>query len=122
MACEREYGIVPRHARSIVAHANQLAAAVLHHDVNGCRTGVQSILDELLHHGGRALDDLTSRDLVSHGAGKDRDASGHPRILVLPRRDMGCREAAGPRERARAPGWSWRAARRTSPASSAESP
>ena len=74
MTLERHDGIVARHPRSVIADANTLTAAVFDRHVDGRRAGVECVLDQLLHHRRRTLDDFTGRDLVGDGAGEDCDA------------------------------------------------
>ncbi len=73
---QREPGILFRHARSVVADLDELAAAVLEDDVDGHGPGVDGVLDELLDHRGGALDHFTGGDLVDEVRGEDGDA-GH---------------------------------------------
>ena len=56
---------------AVVAHANQPASAPLELHFDALRAGVEGILDQLLDHGGRPLDDLTGRDLVDEFVGKN---------------------------------------------------
>ena len=74
MSLEREDSVVSRHAESVIADADARATPVLDSDVDCRGTGVERVLDELLHNRGRSLDDLTRRDLIGDIAGKNRDA------------------------------------------------
>ena len=53
-----------------------VAAALLDRDVHGGGARVERVLDQLLHHGGRALDHFPRRDLVGDGVRQNGDA-GH---------------------------------------------
>ena len=53
---------------SVVAHANQLCPARSNVDLDIVGAGVEAVLDEFLHNGGRPLDDLAGSDLVDQVA------------------------------------------------------
>ena len=59
---ERQF--LGRDAAAIVAHANQARTAILDIDFDAPRTGVETVLDEFLHHRRGPLDDFTGGDLV----------------------------------------------------------
>jgi hypothetical protein len=71
--CEREYGVIPRHAGAVIRDANTGAATLRHVDLDGARVGIESILEQLLDDGRRPFDDLARRDLVDDSAGQDGD-------------------------------------------------
>ena len=58
--------------------SDEAPASVLEVDIDRRGTGVQCILDELLHHGGWSFHDLTGRDLVRDVAGQERYARQCP--------------------------------------------
>src|SRR2546427_275595 len=66
MARQRELGVLAAHPLAVVAHPDQRLAAVLDGDAYGPRARVGRVLDELLHHGRRALHHLAGGDLVGH--------------------------------------------------------
>ena len=70
-----QHRILTIHSRTIVAHADHGAAAVLQLDRDGRGPRVERILDQLLHDRCRSLDDLTGRDLVDYDRGEDLDPS-----------------------------------------------
>ena len=76
MACERQVKLIGRDAVTVVANADQADSAVLDVDGEALRAGVESVLDELLDHGRRALDDLARSDLVDERALEDPDGHG----------------------------------------------
>ena len=53
-----------RHAVAVVPHLDQVTPAFAHGDVDAGGSGIERVLDELLHDGGRALHDLACGDLV----------------------------------------------------------
>jgi len=73
VALEREKRVVPSHPRAVVAHPDALPAAIFREDVDGARTGVEGILDELLHDRRGALDDFAGRDLIGDRRRKHGD-------------------------------------------------
>jgi hypothetical protein len=64
MPLKGKHGIVTPHSRAIIGDTHQPTAPELDIDLNSRRTGVDGILDKLLYHRRRSLDDLTGRDLV----------------------------------------------------------
>ncbi len=70
MAFQAEQAVIAAHARSIVDHSNQAASASLdfHRDARG--SGIERVLDQLLHHACRPFDDLTGGDLIGHLLGQ----------------------------------------------------
>ena len=104
VALERQASVLGRHAAAVVGDRDPVPAAVPHLDPQPARPGVEGVLDQLLHHGGRPLHDLSGRDLVDQGVGQRPDAprsafgfrllAGHgtPRPGPVPRR--GARRAS----------------------------
>ena len=64
VALDAEREIVRVHASAVVDDANQTPPTCLDHDIDVAGPRVDRVLDELLHGGGRALDDLACRDAV----------------------------------------------------------
>ena len=78
MALEGQHGVVAAHAVAVVAHADELAPARLDLDADARGTGVQRVLQQLLHHGGGALHHLAGGDLVCDLGGEYTDAAHNP--------------------------------------------
>ena len=79
---QRERQLVALDAAAVVAHAAQARAALFDLDLDAARAGIDAVLDQLLEHGRRALDDLAGSDLVDELFGKDadrHDAAGRKR-------------------------------------------
>ena len=73
MAVEGEHGVLARHADAVVAHADESAAALGRLSTSTrVAAGVERVLDELLDHRRRPLDDLAGGDLVGDGGRQDR--------------------------------------------------
>ena len=68
-------GVVRLHPLAVVLDVNQLLAAKLDGDGDTPRAGVDRVLDQLLDHRGRPLDDFAGRNLVREIAGKDLNAT-----------------------------------------------
>ena len=64
MAQDRRLGIRARHAVTIVGHTDEARASAHNLHLDGRRTCVDRILNELLDYGGGTLDDLARRDLI----------------------------------------------------------
>ncbi len=82
VALDGEVQVVRRHAAAVIDHADQPAAAGLHGDLDGPGTGIDGVLDQLLHGRGRALDDFAGRDAVDEDGieapdGQHCRGSGH---------------------------------------------
>jgi hypothetical protein len=75
VALEGEQGVVAIHALAVVGDADQLAPAGFHFHANARGAGVQRILQELLHDGGRTVDHLAGGDLIGDLVGKNADAA-----------------------------------------------
>jgi hypothetical protein len=58
-----------RYAAPVIRHFDQPPAGLLDADRNFSGAGIQSVLDQLLNHRGRALDDLSSSDLRGNFGG-----------------------------------------------------
>ena len=87
MAFKGQQRIVAHHAAAVVGDADQLAAAALHPDDDAVRAGVERILQQLLDHGCRPVDNLAGRDLVGHLIGKYVDAAHCLFTLTKPSRE-----------------------------------
>jgi hypothetical protein len=68
MTNQCECSIVAIHSRSVIADANQLVAALLDRDFDRRRSGIERVLDELLHHRRWTLDHFAGSYLISHRA------------------------------------------------------
>ena len=64
VARQRQYQFVGRNADAVVTHAAQLGAAFFDLDLDRAGARVETVLDQFLDHGRRALDDLAGGDLV----------------------------------------------------------
>ena len=67
--------VVGGDAAAVVAHPQQLDAALLHLDVDAPGAGVQAVLQQFLDHRGRALDHLAGGDLVGQPRAEQLDAA-----------------------------------------------
>ena len=74
VAFQAEQRVVAAHAEAVVHHAHQAAPARLdfHRHARGLR--VQRVLDQFLHHAGRALNHFAGGDLIGHLLGQQADA------------------------------------------------
>ena len=70
MPLERQHGIIAHHAASIICDLDQLFSARLHADLDPRRARIQSVLEQLLHHGRRPLHHFAGGDLVGNLLGK----------------------------------------------------
>ena len=66
--CQRQ--ILAVDTIAVVAYAHQLDATGFQFDIDTTGSGIKRILDQLLDHGCRALDDLARCDLVDQGIGQ----------------------------------------------------
>ena len=73
MARQRELRVGAAHPFPVVAHPDQGLAAVLQLDADRPGTGVEGVLQKLLHDRRRPLDDFPRGDLVGDLRGQDRD-------------------------------------------------
>jgi hypothetical protein len=70
---EGQRQFVGRHADPVVGHPDERGPAVTQVDGHRQRAGVERVLDQLLHRGGRALDNLSRGDLVDEVVRKPAD-------------------------------------------------
>ena len=75
MPFERQQRIVAHHAAAVIGNANELAAAALDRDHDPGRAGIERILQQLLDHRCRPVDDLAGGDLIGHLVGENADAA-----------------------------------------------
>ena len=66
MPFEAKHGLIRRHSASVVNDLDERTSCVLDDHGHLVRTGIDGILDELLHHGRRSLDDLSRGDHVRY--------------------------------------------------------
>ena len=78
MAFEGEERIVARHAVTVVLDPHERAPAVAELDLDPRGPSVEGVFQQLLHHCSRALNHLTSGDLVGDSVGENTDF-GHAR-------------------------------------------
>ena len=72
MAFEGEFRVRTRHPLTVVFDRHELLPAEIDDDGDSRGTGVHGVLDELLHDGGRTLDDLAGGNLVGARSGGRR--------------------------------------------------
>ena len=70
-----KHRIVTLHAFAIIHHGDRAASPFFHGDGDTAGPGIDAILQELLHHGDGALDDLAGGDLADSRLIQDRDAA-----------------------------------------------
>ncbi len=75
MAFEGQQRIVAHHAAAVIGDAYELAPAALDRDHDPGRAGIERILQQLLDHRGRPVDDLAGGDLIGHLVGEYVDAA-----------------------------------------------
>ena len=80
MAGHGERQLVGRDAAAVVGDADQLAAPLLHRDVDPRRAGVDRVLQQLLDDARRPLDHLAGGDLVDD-ARRELVDGGHGRVI-----------------------------------------
>ena len=80
MAIDRKRQILRAHAVPVVADADQPPPARPDDDLNAARPGVERVLDQLLHHGGRTLDDLACGDAIDKHRVETADRCGGRQI------------------------------------------
>ena len=56
--------VIRIHPDTVVIHLNQLDTAPLYRHMNAVGLGVQSIFDQLFHHGSRAFDDFARSNMI----------------------------------------------------------
>ncbi len=69
-----ERQVIGGNTAAVIAHAQQLDAALLDIDVNTLGAGVEAVFQQLLDHRSRALNHLTSGDLVRQSWAEQLDA------------------------------------------------
>jgi hypothetical protein len=72
---DRKRKVGARHAGAVVAHPNEPPPAAVGHHLDAGRTGVERVLDQLLHHARRPLHHLARGDAVDDAFGELAD--GH---------------------------------------------
>src|SRR5262249_58617700 len=80
-----EVDLLCAHAGAVVGDADEVPAGVPELDADGAGVGVEGVLDELLHHRGRPLDDLAGGDLVHQVIWQPADADLAQRAPSLSR-------------------------------------
>ena len=75
MSLQRETRLCGRHPDAVVGDRHEGVAALAQLDPDAPRIGVEGVLDEFLHDGGRALDDLPGRDLIDQIVGQEANPS-----------------------------------------------
>ena len=94
MALHRQGQLLGRHAEPVVHHLDQIAPAVPEGDIDAPGAGVDGILHQLLHRGGRALDHLAGGDAVDDIGGQESDGHDRGTVAERPRDAIGARIAA----------------------------
>jgi hypothetical protein len=84
VAFEAEQRVVAAHARPVVGHAHEAAAAGLDFDGDARRLRIERVFDQFLHDAGGALDHFAGGDLVGNLFGKQADAVHRPVPWGLP--------------------------------------
>ncbi|MNF73693.1 hypothetical protein D3C84_557020 [compost metagenome] len=74
--------VIGGNATAIVAHPQQLDAALLHIDVDAFGAGVEAVFQQFLDHRSRALDHLTRGNLVRQPRAEQLDASAVVHDLI----------------------------------------
>jgi len=77
---EGQRQLVRRHPDAVVGDADERGAAIAQVDRDRQRSGVQRVLDQLLHRGSRTLHDLAGGDLVDEVVRESTDfycSGGH---------------------------------------------
>jgi hypothetical protein len=106
---QRQPQLVALDSAAIVANPAQPHAALFDLDLDAARAGVDAVLDQLLEHGRRTLDDLAGRDLVDELFGQDADRHGATREEKAARRiSERARFAIAPCPSCRFRPWRWR--------------
>jgi hypothetical protein len=73
MTLESQTRISLGHATAVIDDLNGCSSGIDDDNVDGLSTRIDSVLNEFLYHGGRALDDLTSGNLVGYAIGEKTD-------------------------------------------------
>jgi len=74
--------VIGRNAAAIVAHPQQLDAALLHIDIDTPGAGVEAVFQQFLDHRSRALNHLTGGNLVRQSRAEQLDTSRIGQHLV----------------------------------------
>ena len=82
VALEGQQRIVAEHAGAVVGQADQPPPAGFDVDAKLARPGVQRVFEQLLDDAGRPFHDLSGRDFVRDGVGKNTDAA-HGKVSSL---------------------------------------
>src|SRR2546422_3676022 len=77
VARQRQDRVLAAHPLAVVAHPDERLPPVLDRHADRPSAGVERVLDELLHDGGRPLDHLAGGDLVRDLGREDRDPRRH---------------------------------------------
>ena len=75
MPFKGQQSVIANHAAAVVGDLDQLFSTSFDLDTNAGGGGVESIFEELFHHGCRPLNDFASSNLIGNGFGKDVDLS-----------------------------------------------
>lgn len=75
VAFETEKRVLAIHATAIIAHRHGARPSAGKIDPNPLRSGVETVLDQLLNQGSRSLDNLPCRDLAGHVIGQKTNFS-----------------------------------------------
>ena len=78
MTFKTHAGVLRAHPRAVVQHLDGRSAGVKHVHFHRRRASVHSVLDQLLDHRCRALNDLACGNLVGNVVGKNVDCLAHP--------------------------------------------
>ena len=78
MAFEGQQGVVAVHPMAVVRDADEPPSARLDLDTDAAGSGVERVLQQLLHHGSRPVHHLAGGDLVGNLVRKNADAAHKP--------------------------------------------
>jgi hypothetical protein len=73
VALERQQGVVAVHSLAVIGDADQLSPAALNLHANARRSGIESVLKQLLDHRRGPIHHLAGGNLVGNLIGKDAD-------------------------------------------------
>src|SRR5690606_31571 len=76
VAAQRQRQVFLSDTDAVVAHADQLDAAVFELNVDAVGAGVEAVLEQFLDHGSRTFDDFTGGNLVAQPLAEEVDAGG----------------------------------------------
>ncbi|MNC94749.1 hypothetical protein D3C83_116850 [compost metagenome] len=71
MPSQREGQVLGRDSRAVVLDLDAPHAAFFQRHGDGAGAGIEAVLEQLLQHRGRALDDLAGRDLAHEELGQE---------------------------------------------------